>query len=400
MQISTLRPPPGPLEAPPLHGRNSTNALDVRDTSLAREVILQQMGATVITHPLLPSGTERSLALAVIASSSSPMLLLNGELAIVAASASFIQAFGYGSRTLVTRPLSKIGSGEWNVPQLRSLLRATASGDAQIDAYEMDLRRELFATRRLVINAKKLDYGHAAHTMLLVSINDVTEARDEARVKDDLLRDKAVLMQELQHRVANSLQIIASVLMLSARRVQSAESRGYLTDAHHRIMSAASVQKQLSVSTLGDVRLRPYLIELCKSLGASMIGDPAKIQLTVSADDATGTADVSVSLGLIVTELVINALKHAFPDHRSGTILVTYTVDGKAWTLSVVDDGVGVKHDPDAKPGLGTSIVAALAGQLQATVSISDKLPGTSVSIAHGGSSLNHPIADERQTVR
>lgn len=233
--------------------------------------------------------------------------------------------------------------------------------------------------------------------MLLVSINDVTEARDAARQKDDLLRDKAVLMQELQHRVANSLQIIASVLMISARRVQSAESRGYLTDAHHRIMSAASVQKQLSVSTLGDVRLRPYLIELCKSLGASMIGDPRKIQLTVSADDVSGTPDISVSLGLIVTELVINALKHAFPNHRSGTILVTYTVDGDAWTLSVMDDGVGVTHDPDAKPGLGTSIVEALARQLQATVETADAAPGTKVSIVHDGSTMTNSAGAVRQ---
>ncbi len=351
----------------------------------------------MIAHPLLPSGMERSLTLAVIESSSSPMLLLNGEAVIVAASASFVHAFGYASHTLVSRPLSKIGSGEWNVPQLQSLLRATASGDAQIAGYEMDLKRPGQANRALVINVRKLDYRDTVQTMLLVSIDDVTEARDEARQKDDLLRDKAVLMQELQHRVANSLQIIASLLMISARRVQSAESRGYLTDAHHRIMSAASVQKQLSVSTLGEVRLRPYLIELCKSLGASMIGDPEKIQLTVSADDAVGTPDISVSLGLIVTELVINALKHAFPQHRPGTIIVTYTVDGDAWKLSVMDDGVGVTHDPGAKPGLGTSIVEALARHLQAAVETADAAPGTRVSIIHNGTTMANAAGAVRQ---
>ena len=337
----------------------------------------------MVDHPLLPVGAKSGLALAVIASSSSPMLLLNGELAIVAASESFVQHFGYGTRTLVTRPLSKIGNGEWNVPQLRSLLKATASGQAKIDAYEMDLSRDGMPGRRLVINATKLDYGDLSHTVLLVSITDITEARHQARLKDDLLRDKAILMQELQHRVANSLQIIASVLMISARRVQSAESRGYLTDAHHRIMSAAQVQKHLSVSSLADVRLRPYLIELCKSLGASMIGDPEKIQLTVSSDDAVASADTSVSLGLIVTELVINALKHAFPESRSGTILVTYTIAGDAWTLQVADDGVGMTYDPLAKPGLGTSIIEALAKQLQATVDIADAVPGTKVTISH-----------------
>src|SRR3546814_2575945 len=88
---------------------------------------------------------------------------------------------------------------------------------------------------------------------LLLSISDVTDARSSEKLKDDLLREKAILLQELQHRVANSLQIIASVLMQSARRVQSEEVRGHLHDAHSRVMSIASLQQQLAASSLGDV---------------------------------------------------------------------------------------------------------------------------------------------------
>ena len=82
-------------------------------------------------------------------------------------------------------------------------------------------------------------------------------------------------------------------------------------------------------------------------------------------------AEASVSLGLIVTELVINALKHAFPRHRKGKICVDYRSDGRAWTLSVRDTGIGMPEDAaDAKPGLGTGIVEALARQLGATVEV------------------------------
>lgn len=79
----------------------------------------------------------------------------------------------------------------------------------------------------------------------------MTDARAEARLKDDLVRDKAMLLQEVQHRVANSLQIIASVLMQSARQVQSDEARGHLHNAHHRVMSIAALQRQLSTSSGG-----------------------------------------------------------------------------------------------------------------------------------------------------
>ena len=93
---------------------------------------------------------------------------------------------------------------------------------------------------------------------------------------------------------------------------------------------------------------------------------------------------MSVSLGLIVTELVINALKHAFPDHRDGRIEVKYDSQGDDWTLSVGDDRVGMPQDPaSAKSGLGTSIVEALAKQLDAHVVVSDVAPGTEVSIIH-----------------
>ena len=149
-------------------------------------------------------------------------------------------------------------------------------------------------------------------------------------------------------------------------------------------MSVAAVQRQLAVSRLGDVALRPYLTELCASIGASMIRDHDQISLAVTADDSITSADISVSLGLIVTELVINALKHAFPGHRSGKISVGYTSDDASWTLSVEDNGVGMPTDPkNATPGLGTGVVEALARQLDATVRVTDANPGTRVSIIH-----------------
>src|SRR3546814_3604496 len=125
----------------------------------------------------------------------------------------------------------------------------------------------------------------------------------------DVCSSDLILLQELQHRVANSLQIIASVLMQSARRVQSEEARGHLHDAHNRVMSIATLQQQLAASRLGDVELRGYFTQLCESLGALMIHDHDQLSIAVTADSSSVNADISVILGLIVTELVINALR-------------------------------------------------------------------------------------------
>jgi two-component sensor histidine kinase len=324
-----------------------------------------------------------SLALAMTASSTMPLLLLDGDLSVIAASDSFCSAFEIDPSNVRGRRYSELGTGEWSVAQVDVLLSATALGHAAIDAYEMDLIRKDREPRQLVLNAHKLDY---ADVRLLLAVTDVTDARASDKLKDDLVREKAILLQELQHRVANSLQIIASVLMQSARRVQSDETRGYLHDAHNRVMSIAALQRLLSTSTLGNVVMRSYLGDLCRSIGASMIPDRGQVSLTTNVDDSVLGPNASVSVGLIVTELVINALKHAFPDRRHGKIEVSYHSKDGAWTLVVADDGVGIHKDPSvAKPGLGTSIVQALATQLGATVEVAAADPGTVVSIHHRG---------------
>jgi two-component sensor histidine kinase len=343
--------------------------------------------------PHLPPNADiaHNLAQALIASSDAPLLLLDRELIVVAASKSFCRAFQIDLATAQGRHIAELGAGEWNIPQLSGLLKAAAAGYAEVQGYEMELRRNGLANRCLLINAHKLEYTVGADVRLLLAVSDVTDARLAEKIKDDLLKDrdnllkeKSVLLQELHHRVANSLQIIASVLMQSARKVQSEEARGHLVDAHTRVMSVASLQQQLAASNMGDVVLRPYFTALCESIGASMIRDHNQLSLEVTADESSTSADVSVSLGLIVTELVINALKHAFPNDRKGKILVDYHSRGPNWTLSVNDDGVGMSTSAEnAKPGLGTSIVQALARQLHAEIRVSDASPGTAVSIAH-----------------
>lgn len=249
----------------------------------------------------------------------------------------------------------------------------------------MDLVRPDQPPCRLVLSAHKLEYdASAGEPRIVLAVTDVTAARLADRKKDELLHENHVLMQELQHRVANSLQIIASVLLQSARKVNSEETRSHLKDAHHRVMSIATLQKQLATTQDSAVSLKAYFTELCESISASMIADTGNFRLRADIDDSQVDARVSVSLGLIVTELVINSLKHAFPDdRRGGAITVWFRSSGTGWTLRVDDDGIGFPADAaDSAPGLGTGIVEALARQLDASVTITDACPGTRVTVA------------------
>jgi two-component sensor histidine kinase len=136
-----------------------------------------------------------------------------------------------------------------------------------------------------------------------------------------------------------------------------------------------------------EVVLHAYLTQLCQSLGASMIRDHDHFSLVVTTDQSVVGADVSANLGLIVTELVINALKHAFPERHTGRIVVDYQSRGADWKLSVTDNGVGIlegRDDDKPKAGLGTSIVEALARKLDVVIAISDTGLGTASVFSRG----------------
>ena len=323
-----------------------------------------------------------TLALAVIGASQAPLLLLDGEFQVIAASESFVSLFGMESVPVRGRSLFSLGAGEWNMPRLRSLLSAVGSGEAHVDAYEIDMVGPGDRLRHLVVNARRLEFLEASSLRILLTVVDASAARAAEKLRNDLIRDREILVQELQHRVANSLQIIASVLLQNARKVTSEESRMHLRDAHQRVMSVAAIQKQLAGSSLSEVIIKPYLAQLCQSIGASMIDDHDRISIEVNGDGSATSGDVSVSLGLIVTELVINALKHAFPEGRPGLVTVDYQSGFEGWTLSVSDDGVGMSAANDTA-GLGTAIINALANQLSATITVNDLEPGTGVSVVH-----------------
>ena len=331
---------------------------------------------------LLPPTGSPDLGLALVHASHTPLVLLDGDLHIDAASLSFCRAFGLVPDRVAGTELFALGDGEWDLAALRALLLDALAGRV-LEAIAIDLVRPLHDTCRLMVHAQLLDAAPPSRVAL--SILDITAARAVQRRLEGLVREKDVLHQELQHRVANSLQIIASILMQSARRVATDETRTHLVDAHHRVIAIATLQRQLATTAAHEVAVRPYLRELCASIAAAMIYDAKRLSLSASGDDSMTSAELSISLGLIVTELTINAVKHAFPgDDPTGTIKVDYRRAGNGhWVLTVTDNGVGMPAEADSKPGLGTSIVSALADKLGARVAVTAANPGTCVTVTH-----------------
>jgi chemotaxis protein methyltransferase CheR len=330
---------------------------------------------------------RHELAQAIVDTIREPLLVLDKDLRVVTANRSFYLTFGMNRQDVQGRPVYALGDGQWNIPELRVQLESIAPRHAVMEAFEVEQEFSGLGRRTMLLNARKVFYEDNFHTTILLAIEDITERRARERGLDELLRHKDVFLQEMEHRVANSLQIIASILLIKARTVRSEETRLHLQDAHRRVMSVAVMQQQLKASEPdATIELDPYLSQLCETLAASMIGDGRPISLEVHAEGGTATRSQSVSIGLIVTELVINALKHAFPDdRRDGMVMVTYDLAEPNWRLTVSDNGIGrPAGQPDmVRPGLGTAIIEALAKQLDARVEVFMDPHGTTVSITH-----------------
>jgi chemotaxis protein methyltransferase CheR len=328
-----------------------------------------------------------ALAQGIVDTVHEPVLVLDNALRVVAASRSFYTIFKVQPEDTQGKLLYALGDRQWDIPKLRLLLEKVIPEHGVMEDYEVEHEFPGLGHRTMCLNARQVFYEGGAGATVLLSIQDITERRIFEREKDELLRQKNVLLEELEHRMANSLQIIASIILMKARTVNSEETRLHLHDAHKRVMSVAAVQQQIHASgTSGPIAMVPYLTRLCETLATSMISDVRPVSLTVVGEAGIASSREAESLGLIVTELVMNALKHAFLDEKAkGHIIVTYEVAGTNWKLSIADNGVGKPDGVFAqeKSGLGTGIVKALAQQIGAQIETLSGPEGTTVSITH-----------------
>jgi chemotaxis protein methyltransferase CheR len=354
---------------------------------------------TLPNSPLLIDLDDaRPLAQAIVDTIRDPLLVLDQDLRVVTANRAFYQAFRMNRQDIHGRPVYGLGNGQWDIPELRLLLEGVAPQHALMEAYEVEQDFPIIGRRSMLLNARELFFFQKnSRKLILLAIEDVTDRRTAEREITNLLQQKETLLQEMQHRIGNSLQIIASILSLKARTVKSEETRLHLENARQRVMSVAAVQQQLLASGHGArIEIGPYLARLCETLAASMTDDSRPVSLQVQAGAGTASSADAGSIGLIVTELVINAFKHAFIGERAaGQLVVAYEAADTGWRLAVSDNGIGTPqaHLGPARTtsGLGTIIVEALARQLGARVDTVTNSQGTTVSITHETSNRAYP---------
>jgi two-component system, sensor histidine kinase PdtaS len=207
---------------------------------------------------------------------------------------------------------------------------------------------------------------------------DITERKRMESLLKKSVSEKDLLLKEIHHRVKNNLQIISSLLNLQKNYVSSKECQNVLDESQNRVHSMALIHEKLyQTDNLNQIHFAEYILDLSNFLFRSYGVDPARVKLNVESQ-AFLNIDTAIPCGLIVSELISNALKYAFPQQEHGAISIETKQSNGMFELKVQDDGVGFPENLDFRntQSLGMRLVNTLAKQLQGSIEM-NRSPGT-----------------------
>ncbi len=266
-------------------------------------------------------------------------------------------------------------------PAMVSLRTGEAHRDVVMGVYKPDgsLTWILINTQPLVLPGETRPYA------VVASFNDITRQREAALALEALLADKDVLLKEVHHRVKNNLQVIVSLLRLQAGTINDPIVIEQFRETQNRVRAMALVHEQLySASDLTRVSIAEYVKMLAGGVLRSYTIQAAQIELRIDISaDVRLTINSAVPFGLVLTEILTNSVKYAFPKGQRGNITITASTTDTTLLLIVHDDGIGLPDHFDLTHAstLGLQLVRRLVQQMRGTVTLSAK-PGTTYQIS------------------
>ena len=309
------------------------------------------------------------------------LIVLEPDFTIRFANRSFCRTFEVAQEDTIGRKLYELGNGQWDIPALRTLLETIIADHGAMENFEVENVFPSIGLRVMMLNARKVYRPGNNTEQILLAIEDVT-----ARVR--LERERAVaherisaLLQEANHRIKNSLQITASMVRLEVRNHKRGGGKAALERVSHRVAALGDLYAKLAeADTVAAVDAATYLGELCHDLIASVQEEGGRIVLKTDIASELLPADRAIPLGLVVNELVTNAVKYAFPGQTHGTIMVTLKRGPGELRLTVADDGPGI-NPQRADSGIGGRLVEAFAQQLGGQLERESGSQGTTIHL-------------------
>jgi PAS domain S-box-containing protein len=266
------------------------------------------------------------------------------------------------------------------------LSSSMATGDV-VHAEEVNFTRSDGSQYTLSINSAPIRDSQGQIVMAVAVFDDITERKQAEEQLSAALQEKVVLLKEIHHRVKNNLQVISSLLRLQSTASGDPQVREFLADSQRRVRAMALIHEQLyQSSNLAQINFKDYIQKLVHYLRRSYTQAISNVEVRVTVEDINIEIEQAVPLGLIISELVSNSLKHAFSSLQSkqtGEVWITAQRESLGdLFLSVGDNGAGMPENLDLEhsPTLGLQLVQSFVDQLQGQLTVQRK-PGTIFTI-------------------
>jgi len=302
-----------------------------------------------------------------------PLVVLEADMTIVAASKAFFAIFGITEIEARGRRLSDLGQHQWDIPALRHLMEKVLPENKPIESFEIEDDFPGLGRRVFNLNARKIFQEGNHVTRMLLVFEDITDRKQRER-------DALCLTNEISHRIKNNLQLIVGLIAHEARSTVQPCVDGYQA-MQARIGAIAQLYDLISHAGSGPtVAVDAYLREIAKSMSASLLANSSGIELDVQAVAVDIDCDRAVPFGLLVNELATNAIKHAFPTGIGRIVLGVERIDDQI-ELSIADNGIGIKDAEAATTAKtrGFDYVAIFVRQLGGTITPSKPQNGGTV---------------------
>ena len=268
------------------------------------------------------------------------------------------------------KPAREVWDEIWDIigPQIETVMSgkgATWHEDHLVPITRNGARDEVFWT----YSYSPIDDPSSASGVggVLVICTETTEKVLTARELQQELEAREVLLQEVNHRIKNSLQLVSTLLRLEGRAAQTDETRSSLSRASARVNAISSVHELIyRTGGFATIQIKDYVGQLCEAISDSLAGRSG-VTLTYESVEMEVSTDLAISMALLINELVTNAFKHAFPNGRMGVIEVKVAAEHDHLTVCVADNGVG--KSAEASGNLGSRIIGGLVSQVSATMS-------------------------------
>lgn len=297
--------------------------------------------------------------------SNDAVTIVQGDLRVYA-NQKFLEMFGYDRLDeVIGQPIYPVIHPDER-DRVVEMDRRRQSGEPAPSRYEFKGVRKDGTVIYIEVSVAGITYRGKPAT--LHYLRDITERREAEEQIKTSLREKEVLLKEVHHRVKNNLQVVSSLLFLQSQTVQDEETRRILEESRNRVKSMAFIHKQLYQSTnVAQIDFSPYVRNLARNLLDSYRTNGNGITLDVHVDEVFLSLDMAIPCGLIINELISNALKHAFLNGPEGQISVDLHRVGEKNVLIVSDNGVGLPGEIDVVSAktLGLQLVSALVKQIE-----------------------------------